>query len=191
VAPVKLDVLRELWKVTIEQPEPGRVVLRKTNTSGFWGKKHGIEVVVTLPRTGRAIGEVTVTGTTFGAPDRQYVKAAEEALPRFLADVRTELGNVADRRRHPRVPTALPLVVYPLHSDGRLEAPIQAQTRDVSAGGVGIETAQSFRTKYMYLAFTSVPQTKGLVILTRVMRSQGMQGDPAFLYGGQFRTDLT
>ncbi len=190
IVPLKLVVLRETWGVAIDQPEPNRVILRKSTGGGLWSKKYGFEVVVNLARAGRALGEVVVTGSFFGNPDRQFVRNAEDMIPKILGDIRNELGNVADRRKHPRIPAALPVTVHPLHSDGRVDAPVTARTRDVSLGGIGIESAEPIRTKYVYLSFPTVAANRDLVILARFMRSQAMQGDPAYFYGGQYRTDL-
>src|SRR5262249_11989504 len=89
VAPLKLVVTRELWGLTIEQPEPSRLVLRKTcSAGGFWGsrssKRSGFEVVIQLPPPGRAVAEVTVTGALFGTPEANFARQAADAIPRLI-----------------------------------------------------------------------------------------------------------
>ncbi len=190
IVPLKLAILRENWNVTIDQPEPNKVILRKSIGGGFWSKKFGFEVEVNLGRGGRTLGEVVVTGAFFGSPDRQFVQNGEDIIPKILGEVRTELGNVADRRKTPRLPAALPITVHPLHSDGRIDPPITAKTRDVSLGGIGIESSEPIRTKYIYVSFPSIAADRDLFILARLMRSQTQIGDPAHFYGGQYRTDL-
>lgn len=194
VVALKLSILRETWAVAVEQPEPGRVVLRRLAGGGLWsslsGKKAGFEVSVQLPKAGRSVGEVTLTGAVFGAPDRQFLQAAQDVIPRLLADVRRELGNVQDRRRFPRLATAAPLTVHPLHSDGTAEPAVRASCVDVSGGGVAFTTREPIATKYAYLEFDGAVDTAGLAILGRVVRSVSPLGSQGPVYGVQYRTDL-
>jgi hypothetical protein len=194
VVPHKLTVLRETWGVVIEQPEPTRIVLRKVASTSLWGawsgKRHGLEVVVQLPQQGRGAGEVTATGTTFGTPDPQFQKVATDQLPKILTDVRRELQNVEDRRKNPRVATAMPITLYPIHADGSVDNPIPAQSRDVSAGGVCLTAAVRLPTKYSYLVFDGVPAVSGLGLLARLIRLPSPDGDQDHVAAVRFRTDL-
>ena len=193
VIPHKLAVLREKWGVAVEQPEPNRIVLRKAAATGMWGslsgKRHGLEVVVHLPPQGKSLGEVTATGTTFGTPDPQSQKAAADLLPKILADVRRELQNVDDRRKHPRVAAALPVTLYPMHADGSVDNPIPAQTRDVSAAGAGLTAAVRLPTKYIYLVFDGVPAVSGVALLGRLVRRHSLP-DGQDHAAVRYRTDL-
>ncbi len=195
VLSLKLGLIRDHWGLTMEQPEPTRVVLRKTAPGGLWGalsgKKAGLEVVVQLPRAARTVGEVTVAGGLFGAPDREFARSAQESIPRLIADIRRELGNVEDRRRSPRLAVAIPLTVFPFHSDGMVDPPVPGKSRDLSVGGLCFTSDAKLETKYAYIEFGGVTQTAGLAILARIIRSQSSlhPGQPQ-LYGVQFRTDL-
>jgi len=193
VVPLKLNILRETWGVTVEQPAPDKVVLRRGAPGGFWGgvsKKAGLEVVVQLPKAGRSIGEVTVTGAVYGSPDKDFVRTAQDALPKLLADVRRELGNVEDRRRSPRLAAAFPLTIYPLHSDGTVDVAVGGKCREVSAGGLSFATDAPLGTKYAFVEFGGVVATAGLAVLVRVVRSQSLQVGQPPVYGVQYRTDL-
>ncbi|HUR53411.1 MAG TPA: serine/threonine-protein kinase [Gemmataceae bacterium] len=194
VVPHKLAVLREKWGVAVEQPEPTRIVLKKVAATSLWGslsgKRHGLEVVVHLPPQGKSAGEVTATGTTFGAPDPQSQKVATDLLPKILTDVRRELQNVEDRRKSPRVATAMPVTVYPIHADGAVDDPIPAQSRDVSAGGASLTTATRLPTKYMYLVFDGVPAVAGVALLARLIRRPSQSGGQDHVAAVQYRTDL-
>jgi serine/threonine protein kinase len=194
VVPLKLGVLKEAWGVTVEQTEAERVVLRRLASGGLWsslsGKKGGLEVVVKLPKGGKSVGEVVVSGGVFGAPDRQFLHTAQEVIPRLVADVRRELGNVQDRRKHPRLAANVPLTVHPLHSDGTADAPVRATCLDVSLGGAAFSTREPIDTKYAYLEFDATPETGGLAVLVRVVRSVSPLGAQAAVYGVQYRTDL-
>lgn len=189
VVPLKLAVLRESWGVTIE-PEGGRLVLRRTMGGGglFGGKKFGFEVTVTLPPSGRPVGEITATAHLFGTPDQKFARDSERVLPELLGDIRGQLANVQDRRRAPRIAWGSALTVYPLHSDGGVDPEVPARCRDVSLGGLGFVTAAPLPTKYVYVAFPNVPAAAGQAILVRLTRVQNLGREHA--YGSQYRTDL-
>lgn len=194
VAPHKLRVVQECWNIPLEQPEPGRIVFRKAAAASLWGalsgKRAGMEIVVTLPKPGKSLGEVTVTGSLFGTPDGNFTRSALDVVPKIIADIRRELGNVEDRRKHPRVATTMPLSLYPLHSDGGIDPPIPGRCRDVSAGGIGFVTGISLHTKYVYAAFDGLAATAGVAILVQLVRRQVAPGGREHAYGGQFRMDL-
>jgi hypothetical protein len=194
VVPHKLGLLRDHWAMTMDQSDPDRIVLRKAAPGGLWGalsgKKGGVEVTVQLPKSGRQVGEVTVTGAVFGVPDRAFIRTAEDAIPKMIADVRREVGNVVDRRKTPRVPAAFPVKVYPLHSDGTVGPAVPGRCRDVSAGGVGFATGEQLATKYAYVEFGGVAATAGLAGLVKVVRSQSPLTGNDHTYGAQYRTDL-
>jgi serine/threonine protein kinase len=191
VVPLKLSVVRDAWGVSIEQPDAAQLVMRRTLGGGsrlFGGKKYGYEVTVLLPAGGKPVGEMTVVGRTFGAPDQKAVREAAELLPKVLGDIRTQLCNVPDRRKHPRVACGLSVTLYPVHSDGGIDTPVPATCRDASLGGLGFTTAKSLPTKYVYAVFPSVPATADHAILMRLMRVEGLGAERR--YGAQFRTEL-
>jgi hypothetical protein len=182
----------ELWGVAVEQPEPGRLVLKKTCPTGFWGslsgKKSGFEVVIRLPPPGRSVGEVIVSGSVFGTPDANFAKIAADAIPRLIVDVRRELKNVDDRRKHPRVAANFAVTLYPIHSDGGIDVPIHARCRDVSLGGLCVATDAPLPTKYAFAAFDGVGAVAGQAILVRFLRTQAVNRE--CVSGGQYRADL-
>lgn len=195
VLAIKLGVFRDVWGVAIEQVSPDQAVLRRSAPGGFWGalsgKKAGLEVTVQLPRAGRSLGEITVTGTVFGAPDRAFLQTSQDLIPKLMREVRRELGNVEDRRKHPRTEAAFPVTIYPLHSSGgTVDPPISGRCRDVSAGGLGFTTNDPLATKYAYVEFGEAAAVAGLAILVRVVRSVSPVGKQGPIYGAQFRTDL-
>jgi serine/threonine protein kinase len=187
---LKLAVVRDTWGVSVEQLDSTHLVLRRTLGGGgfFSGKKYGFEVSVLLPTADKPVGEVTVLGRTFGAPDQNAAAEAHERLPKLLGAVRSELGNVQDRRRHPRVACGLAATLYPVHSDGGIDAAVPARCRDVSRGGVGFITETALSTKYVYATFAGIAATAGLAILLRLMRVQNVGTERH--YGAQYRTDL-
>lgn len=190
VVPLKLAVVRESWGVSVEQPDPAHLVLRRTLGGGgfFGGKKFGLEATVLLPSTNKPLGEVTVLGRTFGTPDAKAAREAMDHLPKLLADVRAQLCNVHDRRRNPRVACGLALSLYPVHSDGGIDDAIPARCRDVSLGGIGFSVPHSLPTKYVYAAFPNVAATAGSAILLRLVRVQSVGAERH--YGTQYRCDL-
>jgi serine/threonine protein kinase len=194
VAPLKLGVMRETCDLTMDPPENGQLIFRKTTGGGrlwgFSGKKSGLEIVVKLPPAGKNLGEVTVYSRLFGTPDRAFLQATQTAIPRMVEQVKRELGNVADRRKTPRLAAAFPLTVYPLHSDGSIDAPLNGTCRDVSVSGVGFTVPESFKARYAYLEFAGVPALAGVAILVKLIRSQQLTPAGECLYAGPFRFDL-
>ena len=195
VVPHKVVIIRDTWGMSVEQPEPNRIVLRKTTTTGLWGslsgkKKSGLEVVIRLPQQGRTAGEVLVTGVVFGTPDEGFLRVAADALPKIITDVRRELQNVEDRRKHPRIAIALPLTLYPIHADGSVDGPILGRCKDVSSTGLCFVTALPLPTKYMYVVFDGVAETAGLSVLARLVRHQSQVIGSEHIAAVQFRTDL-
>jgi serine/threonine protein kinase len=191
VAPLKLIAVRDAWKLTVEMPDPLRVVFKKPVSSGGWGwsgKKSGFEVVVRLPAPGQSVGEVTVTGRLFGTPEQNFAQGAETSLPRLLADIRRELQNVEERRKYPRVAADFPVSIFPIHSDGGIDPPLPGRCKDVSAGGLALTVETKLRTKYSYVAFDGIAVTAGLAILVRVVRSQ--QDGCGLIVAGHYRMDL-
>ncbi len=190
VVPLKLAVIREQWGVTLEQPEPGRLLLKRVGGGGgfFGGKKYGFEATITLPAAGRAVGEVTVAARLFGTPDQKFMNDALDLMPKFLADVRAQLGNVQDRRKNPRVSFGAAITLYPVHGDGGIDAAVSAKCRDVSATGLGFATAAPLPTKYVYAVFPGVTATVGQAVLVRLVRVQTTARES--VYGAQYRTDL-
>ena len=193
VVPLKLAVVREQWGLTIEQPSPALIVLRRTTSSGglwnaFSGKKFGFEVKIQLPNAGRAVGEISVTGSLFGTPDREFTQKSIDWIPQLMTQLRRELKNVEDRRRHQRIPASLMVTLYPIHGDGGIDVAIHARCRDISFGGLCVATDAQLPTKYAYAAFDGISMTAGQAILVRFLRSQAVNRECH--HGGQYRVDL-
>jgi len=190
VVPLKLVVLRESWGVSIEQPDPVHLVLRCVVGGGgfFGGKKFGYEATVILPTSGKPVGEITVLGRTFGTPDAKCVREAPDLLPKLLTDIRAQLANVPERRRHPRLSCNLAVSLYPVHSDGAIDPALTAKCRDVSLGGLAFSIPTPIPTKYIYAAFPDVPTVASQAILIRLIRVQSVGQERH--YGAQYRTDL-
>ena len=190
VVPLKLSVVREHWGVTMEQPEAGQLVLRRVGGGGgfFGGKKFGFEARVILSAAGRAVGEITVAANLFGTPDQKFINDSLDLMPKLLTDVRTQLCNVQDRRKSPRVACGTAITLYPVHGDGGIDAAVSARCRDVSAGGLGFMTAAPLPTKYVYVVFPGITATVGQAVLVRLVRVQTSGRES--VYGAQYRTDL-
>jgi serine/threonine protein kinase len=194
VVPLKLAVIREHWGVSIDQPEPGRINLRRScGGGGFWGslsgkKSSGFEVVIRMANAGRTVGEIVVTGALYGTPDRDFSQQSMDLIPQLIAQVRRELKNVDDRRRHPRIAAKFMVTLYPIHSAGGIDVPIHARCRDVSLGGLCVATESPLPTKYAYAAFDGIGMTAGQAILVKFLRSQAANRECQS--GGQYRADL-
>ena len=192
VAPLKLAVVKDAWPVWMEQPDPLRLVFKRAVAASLWGalsgKKSGLEVTVRMPEPGRSVGEVTVTAGLFGTPDKAFAQAAHNSMPQLIADIRRELQNVDDRRKHPRIAADFGVRLYPIHSDGGIDDTIPGRCVDVSAGGLAVVVSGRLPTKYSYVAFDGIAATSGAAILMKMVRHQPQGRD--LLIGGQYRTDL-
>jgi serine/threonine protein kinase len=193
VIPFKLQTVADEWGATIERPAADTVVLRKPAPAGMWAslkkKGGGMEVVVRLG-PGRGVGEVTVTARVYGVPDAAFGRSAATALPQVVDAARRELQTLDERRKHPRVPADFPVALYPIHSDGSVDAAIPARCKDVSAGGVGLVVAGPLPTKYVFAVFEGVPAAAGHAVLLRLVRKENQPGNPGYTYGAMFRTDF-
>ncbi len=200
VAAVKLDLLWEEGGVTMDSRTAGRVVFRKlaqvpvqTGLFGF-GKKpkppdSGLEVIVELPeRTGPGTTEVSVRGKFFGGPPADFLRSGEKTIVRMLDGIRRTLNNVEERRKHPRVPAAFPLTLYPLHSDGRLEKPMKSMCHDVSAGGLALFCGAKPPAKYAYVTFEDVSGLADIALLFQIIRAEWRADE--VLITGRYRLDL-
>jgi hypothetical protein len=78
--------------------------------------------------------------------------------------------------------------IYPVHSDGGIDAAVSARCRDVSLGGLAFVTTAAIQTKYVYAAFPTVSATAGHAILVRLVRVHPVGVERQ--YGSQYRTDL-
>jgi serine/threonine protein kinase len=180
VAKVKLCVLWEQGKFTLDAREESRVIIRQlapppSSTRLFqFGKKpapSGVEVVVELPEPGGAIGEVFAHGEVFGSPPPDFADSADQTILSLLEGVQRELNNFQERRKHPRIPASFPVVVYPIHHDGRVEAPLNGRCQDVSAGGLALRLNAAPTTRYACVAFEGVRGTTGLALLFQIIRT--------------------
>jgi eukaryotic-like serine/threonine-protein kinase len=201
VAQVKLELVWEQCGVTMDTRTEGRVVFRKlapvpAPTGGLFGfgKKSpkapdaGLEVIVELPEPKSGTGEVVARGQFFGSPPPEFNKSGEKTIVRLLDGIRRTLNNVEERRKHPRVSASFPLLLYPLHSDGRVEPSIRSFCHDVSVGGMALYAPAKPPAKYAYVAFEEVPGAAGLAVLLQIIRAEWQQ-DEVFVTG-RYRLDL-
>jgi eukaryotic-like serine/threonine-protein kinase len=200
VAQVKLDLLWEEGGVTMDTRTEGRVVFRRPapvppQTSGFFGfgkkpapPESGLEVVVELPPAGRGTVEIAARGGFYGNPPAEFARANEKTIVTLLDNIRGNLGNVPERRKHPRLPAAFAVTLYPLHSDGRVEAPVRGYCQDVSAGGLALFCPARPPSKYAYIAFDELPDVAGLALLVQFTRSEARPDE--VLLSGRFRLDV-
>jgi serine/threonine protein kinase len=199
VAKVKLDLLWEQGELTMDTRDEHRVVFRKmvpaAPPSGLFGfgkkpkaPEAGLEVVVELPEPKSGTGSVAARGKFFGQPPADFTRSGEKAIVRLLDEIRRTLGNVDERRKHPRIPASFALTLHPLHSDGRLEAPIRALCHDVSAGGMALFCAAKPPAKYAFVTFDELPQVSGFGLLFQILRSEWLHDE--VLVTGRYRLDF-
>ena len=182
MAVMKLALVREEFRIACETADERRVVFREAAPTGLFGggKKSGFEVAVELPEPGNT--DVVVTAGIFGKPPTEFARGAESAILRLMEAVRTQLNNVHEKRRHARVPAAFAVSLFPLHSDNRIDDPIDGRTVDVSAGGLAVLADRIPPCKYLYVAFEEVRGLRDVAILVRTIRRKE-QPDGTLLTG--------
>jgi serine/threonine protein kinase len=201
VASVKLDLLVEPRKVIKEVTDDGRIIFRKIapvspTPSGlsFFGKKPspptlgGIEVVIEFPKPSTSGGEVVAVGRVFGTPPPEFEKESTQAITSFLDEVRRQLNNLPDRRKHPRIPTDLRITLFPVHVDYRVAGPVSGRCENVSAGGMALVADAAIPTKHAYVTFEDVRGTTGLAVLLQIITSNRQEND--ILITGRFRLEF-
>jgi serine/threonine protein kinase len=201
VAKVKLDLLWEQGGLTMDSREERRVIFRKNAPipaplSGFslFGKKPpppppgGFEIVVELPEPGIAVGEIRATGQPFGTPPPDFFESSGQEIKTLLEEVRKQLNNFPDRRKHPRIPADFQITLFPLNTDYRVEAPVRARCENVSAGGLALRLTAPILTKYAYVTFEGIRGTTGLAVLVQITRT--IPQEDGVLVSGKYRLDL-
>ena len=136
----------------------------------------------------RTAGEVFAEGRLFGSPPADYVPGAEQLIASLLEGVQRELNNFNERRKHPRYRADFPVIVYPIHRDGRVETPLNGRCVDVSAGGVAMKLNVAPTTKYAYVAFEGVRGTTGLALLFQILRTK--RDEEGVSVTGRYRLEL-
>jgi hypothetical protein len=199
MVPLKLAVVAERWQLSMREPDPSRLVLRRTAPveprKAGKGDSHtatappppaGFEVVVHRPVPPSA--EFTAVGTLFGSPDETFAQKARRDLPAILDLIRAQLQTLAERRAHPRFPADLPIRVYPLYPDGIVGEAVAGRYWDVSAGGVRFVTPTPIRTERLFVEFPEVEAVGGLAVYVRVLRTGPGPGGDGAVTVGRFRT---
>jgi hypothetical protein len=91
---------------------------------------------------------------------------------------------VYDRRKHDRHSLAVVINAAPIN-DGRLGAPIEALTHDISAGGLSFVYNARIDEPYLLLRFPGFNQRPLILELLRQMKM-----GPFWMIAGKFQTDL-
>jgi hypothetical protein len=197
MVPLKLVVVAEKWRLSVREPDPSRVILRrevaaeprkpgKGDSRSDAPPPSGFEIVVGRPVSPSA--EVTAVGSLFGSPDEAFARRAQEDLPVILDQIRSQLQNLAERRSHPRFRVDFPIRVYPLYPDGVVGSPITGRCRDVSVGGVRFVTPTPVRTERLFVEFPEVTTVAGMAVYVRVIRAWQDGSGEGSMTVARFRT---
>ena len=192
LAVAKMSLIREEFGIAAEVLDERHVVFRELAPAaglfGF-GKKtpSGFEVGIHFPEPGGRRPDIQITGSLFGKPPAEFVRAAEKAIVRMMEAIRVQLDTVRERRQHARVAAEFPLALYPLHSDGRVDAPVAGTSVNVSAGGLALRTPHFPPCKYLYVAFETVRGIEGVAALVETVRRKELPD--GLLITGCYRSD--
>ncbi len=100
--------------------------------------------------------------------------------------VRKLLQNTDGRRKSVRVPTDLPVTIFPIYGDGTVLRAVAGRCRDVSAEGVRFVAESPIGTAYVFVGFGDA--TGGWCVLTRLLRNRQLPDGSE--HAGRFRLDL-
>jgi serine/threonine protein kinase len=190
---LKVRVFQERWQFEMTQPSPSTFVLSRFRPGGWWdklkGKKaEGVELMLRLPEgdpPGPGTGYAEVTARLIGPPDADPLGTAEDTLPDLIREIRNQVQNVKDRRRWLRVPVELPLVLYPVSTEGEVFPPIACHGRNLSAGGFSCTVTDPVPSENVYVEFSGVSEIEGLALLSRLVRADPA-GEDAAIVAGRF-----
>jgi eukaryotic-like serine/threonine-protein kinase len=196
LVPYKVLIVGESWDMSVDQRDPARLVLRweapppklaRPEPRGTPPRpKSGIEIVIYLPAQGSI--EVNVIGASFGPTTEEVKQKALKDLPLILEQIRAQLQNLEERRRHRRFAVDFPVLVYPQYSDGVCGTPIAGKCRDISVEGVRFVTPVPVRTAKLYLEFKEIESVSGMAILVKMLRTNTEASGEGVITAGRFRT---
>jgi hypothetical protein len=190
---LKLQAVRDEWGGEVLQPDPCRFTLRLYTTKGraSWlvkAEPAGLAVDLELPPPAAPNGDVRVAGRLFGPHDPAGRQRAAEALPQILSALRTQLQNLPDRRRSPRVAYPGPLVLYPVDAEGAVFPAVAATGVDVSPTGLCCRPAAPIISRFVYAEFPRVPAAAQLAVLVELLPKRRAADDAQV--AGLYRLDL-
>ena len=186
-------MIEQGWFDEIEQPDKTKFILRQfVQTAGLfgrWSKKKtaGLELEINWPTT-RGCGEVELLGRLFGTPDAAFVRDSLDVIPKLMVEGQRQLQNVEDRRKSQRLPTDLPIKLYPVADDGTILEMVSGKLRDISSGGLSCTVSGQPTSRYCFANFEGCGIADGLAVLLRLLRVNATGFE--YVVGGKFRTDL-
>ena len=193
---LKIRMLQDQLRFEVSQPNPSTYLLTRYRRGGLWGslrgKKAGIELILRLPEgdpSQPGDGDAELAGRLVGPEDLNPSGVADEALPAVIAKVRRTVQNVPNRRRSIRVPSQLPVLIYPVNDDGEVLPPIACRGRDLSAGGYSCIAPVPVPTTVAYVAFGGVDEYTDIAVLSQVVRTLPL-GEGELMVAGQFAEHL-
>ncbi|HXD87725.1 MAG TPA: serine/threonine-protein kinase [Urbifossiella sp.] len=171
LVPFKLRLVAERWGFLLNADDPKRFVMRKERgrTSRSDPRPTALEVIVYRPLPSSA--EYIVIGTWTGAMDAEGLPRAQEELTGLMEQLRGDLQNLEERRRHPRYPFDAPVLVFPQYSDGVVDQPIPGVCRDICQGGVRFLASKPVRTDRAYIEFKGIESVLRVAILVKLART--------------------
>lgn len=182
------------WFDEFTQVDKSAFLLRQyAQTAGLWsrlsGKKSdaGLEIEIRWPIT-RGCGEIEVLGRLFGTPDPAFVRDSLDVIPKLMIEVQRLLQNVDDRRKSQRLPTDLPIRLFPVADDGTILEMVSGKLRDISTGGLSCMVSAQPTSRYCFANFEGCGIADGLAVLLRLLRVNCTGFE--FVVSGKFRTDL-
>lgn len=182
------------WFDEIVQLDKNRIALRQfMQTGGLWSRfsskkpASGLEIEVVWP-VSRNCGEVEMFGRLIGTPEAAFVRDSLDAIPRLMIELQRQLQNVEDRRKSQRLPTDLPIRLFPVADDGSILTMVEGKLLDISSGGLCCTVAGQPTSRYCYANFVGCGIADGLAVLLRLLRVNCTGFE--FVCAGKFRTDL-
>jgi serine/threonine protein kinase len=191
--PHKVAVVAERWKLNSSKPEPGKILLKREykepplRPGGPVYTRAGYEVLIELPTP--PSGEVVATARLPNTADPTFARVARTELQEILEHVRTQLQTVQERRQHPRHRCDLPVLAFPLFTDGQVGKALHGRLADVSLGGARFVLPAEPGSDRLFLQFPDVPAVQRLAVYVRVLRTQTLPAGAGVVTVGRFRPD--
>jgi serine/threonine protein kinase len=174
---LKFQDIEKTWSAKILRQDDEGFVARIPIKKGFWQKRfgsdNGLEVQIQLePVAGLAqLAQAQVRVQPYGPITPQTAQDFAEMGPEVIAGVRAYMGEEIDQRCQTRWPCTLPVRLYPVLPNLRLDQRRVGACRNLAFDGVNFRTEQPLPGEFVYLAAPDVPGADDIALLVQILHT--------------------
>jgi serine/threonine protein kinase len=176
---LKLQDLEKRWSAKVLRQDDESFICRVPIKQKFWqrcfgGDGGGFEVQIHLqPIAGPApqLAQAHVRVEPYGPVTAQTAQDVAEIGPEIITSVRSYLGEVNDQRSQVRWPCTLPVRLYPVLPNLRLDSRRVGACRNLAFDGINFRTEQPLPGEFVYVAAPDVPGGDDIALLVQVLHS--------------------